>query len=132
MEKDPAKNNDEQWFTGKDNKQQHHYNPHQNPYQNTPPQGNFLQEANSKKILAGVLAIVLGHIGIHKFVLGYNNEGIVLLILGLIGYVTACIFIGYFILLATTVIGLVEGIIYLTKTDEYFYNTYMRNKKSWF
>ncbi len=30
------------------------------------------------------------------------------------------------------VIGLVEGIIYLTKSDEEFYQTYMLGKKEWF
>ncbi len=32
----------------------------------------------------------------------------------------------------TGVIGLVEGIIYLTKTDEDFVRTYIENKKGWF
>lgn len=30
------------------------------------------------------------------------------------------------------VIGLVEGIIYLTKSDEEFLQTYMLHKKGWF
>lgn len=30
------------------------------------------------------------------------------------------------------VIGLVEGIIYLTKSDEAFYQTYELNEKKWF
>ena len=30
------------------------------------------------------------------------------------------------------IIGLVEGVIYLTKTDEDFYQTYQVNKKPWF
>ena len=30
------------------------------------------------------------------------------------------------------VIGLIEGIIYLTKSDEEFYNTYQVGKKPWF
>lgn len=30
------------------------------------------------------------------------------------------------------IIGLVEGITYLTKTDEAFYEEYLRNKKGWF
>ncbi|WP_240453361.1 MULTISPECIES: TM2 domain-containing protein [unclassified Flavobacterium] len=121
-------------------------NPQQPPVQQNNPYGNqqnqyqqayqqqpaYIQEANSKKILAGILAIILGHIGVHKFVLGYNTEGIILLTLGIAGYVTACFVIGYFILFATGIIGLVEGIIYLTKSDEDFYNTYMRNRKPWF
>lgn len=101
----------------------------QQPYQSPPP---YLQDANGKKILAGVLAIVLGHLGIHKFVLGYNNEGIIMLVLGLLGYVTACLIIGYFILLAMGIIGLIEGLIYLTRTDQDFFNTYIKNRKPWF
>jgi hypothetical protein len=30
------------------------------------------------------------------------------------------------------IIGLIEGIIYLTKSDEQFLNTYVRNKRGWF
>lgn len=74
----------------------------------------------NKKILAGVLAIVLGGLGVHKFILGYTQEGIIQLILG----VVTC-GIG-------AIIGLVEGIIYLTKTDEDFYQTYQVGKKGWF
>lgn len=32
----------------------------------------------------------------------------------------------------TGVIGLIEGIIYLTKSDEEFVNTYITNQKPWF
>lgn len=74
----------------------------------------------NKKILAGVLAIVLGGLGVHKFILGYTQEGIIQLILG----VVTCGIGG--------IIGLVEGIIYLTKTDEEFYQTYQVGKKGWF
>jgi hypothetical protein len=34
--------------------------------------------------------------------------------------------------LVMSVIGIAEGIIYLTKTDEEFINTYVVNKKGWF
>jgi hypothetical protein len=30
------------------------------------------------------------------------------------------------------IIGLIEGIIYLTKTDQEFVDTYIANKKEWF
>ena len=30
----------------------------------------------NKKILAGVLAIMLGGFGVHKFILGYTKEGV--------------------------------------------------------
>ena len=71
-----------------------------------------------KKVTAGVLAILLGGLGIHKFYLGYTKEGIIQLILGLCG-------IG-------SIIGLIEGIIYLTKSDEEFVATYVTGKKGWF
>jgi hypothetical protein len=32
----------------------------------------------------------------------------------------------------TTLLGFIEGIIYLTKSDEEFYQTYQVNKKGWF
>jgi TM2 domain-containing membrane protein YozV len=79
---------------------------------------SFPQE--NKKVLAGVLAIVLGGFGVHKFVLGYTQEGIIQLIIG----VVTCGIGG--------IIGLVEGIIYLTKTDQEFYQTYQVGKKGWF
>ena len=71
-----------------------------------------------KKIPAGVCAILVGWLGVHKFILGYTTEGIIQLVLGFCG-------IGW-------VIGLIEGIIYLTKSDEDFVRTYVQNKKGWF
>ena len=87
---------------------------------------------DNKKILAGILAIILGSLGIHKFVLGYQKEGIILLVVTVIGMVLSCIGIGIFVVWATGLIGLIEGIIYLTKSDEDFYNTYQVGRKPWF
>ena len=88
--------------------------------------------SNDKKILAGILAIVLGGLGIHKFILGYNQEGAILLVATIVGYILTCVFVGVFIVIATGIIGLIEGIIYLAKTDQEFYDTYILNKKPWF
>ncbi|WKW47670.1 hypothetical protein P3875_10225 [Myroides sp. JBRI-B21084] len=68
----------------------------------------------------------------HKFILGYNNQGILLLILSIFGYLTICLFVGYFFLLITCFISLIEGIVYLTKSDFDFYNQYIRHKRPWF
>lgn len=76
--------------------------------------------SENKKVLAGLLGIFFGGLGIHKFILGYNKEGIILLIATLV----TC---G-----AASVIGFIEGIIYLTKSDTDFYNTYQVGKKPWF
>lgn len=74
----------------------------------------------NKRVLAGIFALILGSLGIHKFILGYTQEGIIQLIIG----VCTCGIGG--------VIGFIEGIIYLTKSDEEFYNMYQVNKKGWF
>jgi TM2 domain-containing membrane protein YozV len=76
-------------------------------------------QQENKKVVSGVLAILLGGLGIHKFLLGYTKEGVIQLILGLACGIGA-------------VIGLIEGIIYLTKSDEEFYNTYQVGRKGWF
>lgn len=78
----------------------------------------------NKKMAAGICGILLGGFGIHKFVLGYTTEGVIMLLIT----VLTC-GIGA---MATGVIGLVEGIIYLTKSDEEFVRTYVQNKKGWF
>ena len=82
----------------------------------------------NKKVLAGVLAILLGSLGVHKFILGYNKEGIILVVITcVVGFFTCGI--GASI---TALIGLIDGIIYLTKSDEEFYNTYQVGNKPWF
>lgn len=90
-----------------------------------------------KKILAGIMGIVLGGLGIHKFVLGYQQEGIIMLsvnLLSIIGFMVSCgiLFPLIFVSMAVGVVGLVEGIMYLTKSDEEFVQTYIINKKPWF
>ena len=83
---------------------------------NNPP----VRREENKKVLAGVLGIVLGGFGVHKFVLGYTQEGIIQLV---VTFVTCGM---------GSLIGFVEGIIYLTKTDEDFYQSYQVGKKGWF
>lgn len=86
----------------------------------------------NKKMLVGILAIVFGQLGVHKFILGYQKEGIIMLVATVIGYVTMCLVVGGFIVMAMAIVGVIEGIIYLTKTDEEFYNTYQVGQKPWF
>ena len=81
-------------------------------------------EANGKKIAAGVCGILIGTIGIHKFILGYNQEGVIMLLVSILTCGLLAPVMG--------IIGLIEGIMYLTKPDEEFYNTYIANKKGWF
>jgi TM2 domain-containing membrane protein YozV len=77
----------------------------------------------SKKVSAGVCGILLGALGVHKFILGYTTEGTIMLLVSLL----TC-GIGATVM---AIIGLIEGISYLSKTDADFVNTYITNKKGW-
>lgn len=73
-----------------------------------------------KKLVAGLCGILVGGFGVHKFVLGYTTEGIIQIVLTV------------FTCGVGSIVGLVEGIIYLTKSDEEFVRTYIQGKKGWF
>ena len=73
-----------------------------------------------KKIPAGILGILVGGLGIHRFYLDDAKGGVIRIVITLV----TC---G-----AGSLIGLIEGIIYLTKTDEEFVQTYIVEKKAWF
>ena len=86
-------------------------------------------EGNSSeknKTVAGILGILLGAFGAHKFYLGYTKEAVIMLAVSLVG---ACIAVGPAVM---GIIGLVEGIMYLTKSDEEFNETYVVGHKGWF
>ena len=81
-----------------------------------------LTEASNKKLAAGLLAIFLGSFGVHKFVLGYNTAGLIMLLVTVLTCGVAGFVMG--------VIGIIEGIIYLTKSPEEFDAIYLQNSKS--
>ena len=75
-----------------------------------------------KKTGAGIVALLLGTLGIHKFMLGLTTGGITMLLL-------------FFLVLpipVLSVIALIEGVIYLTKSDEQFFRDYAVDRKQWF
>jgi len=72
------------------------------------------------KVVAGTLGILLGLFGAHKFYLGYNKQGAIMLVLSILFYPVMIL------------IGLIEGIMYLLKSEEDFTSTYVDNKKGWF
>ncbi|WP_418264576.1 TM2 domain-containing protein [Flavobacterium faecale] len=78
-------------------------------------------EEDSKRLAAGILAIVLAPFGVHKFLLGYVKEGIIWLIMSA---VTMGMLTGF--------LGIMEGFLYLSKSDEEFYDTYQLHTKKWF
>ena len=80
------------------------------------------------KVAAGLLGIFLGWLGIHKFYLGYSKEGVIMLLVSILGGVVTCGAAAG----VMSVIGLVEGIIYLTTSDEEFERRYVQGHRGWF
>lgn len=72
-----------------------------------------------KKIVAGILGILLGWLGVHRFYLGDVLGGILRIVITIV----SCGF--------GSVLGLIEGIIYLTKSDEEFVSLYITGDKKW-
>ena len=79
------------------------------------------------KVVAGLLALFLGSLGIHKFYLGYKKEGLIMLLVTLIGSILCGAGIA-----VMSVIALIEGIVYFTKSDAEFEDTYVKGYKGWF
>ncbi len=96
------------------------YQPMQSVNQGAPGPMDLKPPGADKKMVAGICGILLGGFGVHKFILGYTTEGIIQIVITLL----TC---G-----AGSIIGIIEGIIYLTKSDEDFVRTYIQNKKGWF
>jgi TM2 domain-containing membrane protein YozV len=84
-----------------------------------PPPADW--ESNRQTV--GLLAILVGFLGIHKFVLGNNTPGLITLLVSLL----TC-GVGYPVMWA---IGMVEGVRYLRMSDAEFYQTYVVGKKAW-
>lgn len=84
------------------------------------------------KVAAGLLGILLGWSGAHKFYLGYNVPGILMLLATGAGFCLLFFFVGVFFVWIPGTVGLIEGILYLTKSDAEFHQTYVVNKREWF
>jgi TM2 domain-containing membrane protein YozV len=85
-------------------------------------------ELSNKKLAAGLTGIFLGAFGVHKFILGYTKAGVIMLVVSLAGGVVTCGLASF----VMGVIGLIEGILYLTKSNEEFQATYLDAVKDWF
>jgi TM2 domain-containing membrane protein YozV len=67
--------------------------------------------SSKDRATAGILAILLGWIGVHKFYLGQTGMGL--------------LYLCFFWTGIPAIVGLIEGILYLTKTDEEFQRQYV-------
>jgi len=88
------------------------------------PASSAMASRASHKIAAGIFGILLGSLGIHKFILGYTGAGLIMLLVT----VLSCFILSPLMHL----IGLIEGIIYLCKPDEEFVRVYVDGHKEWF
>ncbi|MEE2951785.1 MAG: NINE protein [Pseudomonadota bacterium] len=79
------------------------------------------------KIAAGLLALFLGGLGIHKFYLGYTTAGVVMLLIWVFGWILLGL-----PTLVINIIALIEAIIYFVKSDDDFYHTYVASRRPWF
>jgi TM2 domain-containing membrane protein YozV len=75
-----------------------------------PASSQTLAASSKSKVAAGLLAILLGDFGVHKFYLGQVGLGVV--------YLLFCW------TLIPGIIGIIEGIIYLTMSDQAFEKRY--------
>jgi len=71
-------------------------------------------EGTKSKMVAGLLAIFLGSLGIHNFYLGYTTKAIIQLVLTIVGYMTMCLIIGFFIVLGVEIWAIVEAVLIFT------------------
>ena len=94
---------------------------YQQPYAQASP-------CSKDHVAAGLLAIFLGSLGIHKFYLGYNTPGFIMLAVTIVGSIFSLGLAG----LAMVVISIVEGVLYLSKSQTEFEQIYVFNKKEWF
>jgi TM2 domain-containing membrane protein YozV len=90
----------------------------------SPPLGQTAHARASNKVAAGVCGILLGALGVHKFILGYTGAGLIMLLLT----VLSCGILAWIV----GIVGLIEGIIYLTRTDEDFVRQYVDSRREWF
>jgi TM2 domain-containing membrane protein YozV len=97
---------------------------YQQPYVNPAD----VKTTDKDRIVAGLLGIFLGSLGIHKFYLGYRNEGLIMLLISIVGGCVTFTLASW----VMWVIGLIEGIMYLTKSQREFEQTYVYNRKGWF
>lgn len=83
-----------------------------------------LVPVSTNRMAAGIFGILLGWLGVHKFVLGYVGEGLIMLFVTLLTFGFGGI--------VMFVVGVIEGVIYLTKTDQEFHAIYEVGRKAWF
>lgn len=89
------------------------------------------REIRRRKRLAGWLGILVGPLGVHKFVLGYNRAGLIMLMAPVV-VIPAGWWISSALSLLMGIVGLIEGLKYLSQTPQQFKARYIDAKHEWF
>ena len=82
--------------------------------------------SRKSRVAAGLLAIFCGILGFHKFYLGYISAGIIMFLLTFFLWWTIVVPLAMFL------VSIIEGVMYLTKSDEEFQRIYVQSQKDWF
>jgi TM2 domain-containing membrane protein YozV len=83
--------------------------------------------AKSDRVLVALLAFFLGYLGVHKFYMGYKTQGVILLACSILGW--PLLFLPF---LVACSVSTIEAIIYISKSDEEFEETYIIGNRPWF
>jgi TM2 domain-containing membrane protein YozV len=81
-----------------------------------------LPAAAPNRVVVAILAFFFGSFGLHMFVLGNKKSGTIRL----------CLIFTYVGIFVNAIIAWIEAVIYLTKSDQEFYETYVVRKRDWF
>lgn len=101
------------------------------PHPHSPyAQNGYASPAMAPKdhVAAGLLAIFLGWLGIHKFYLGYNTAGFTMLAIAILGSLLSFGLAA----VAIWIIAIVEGVLYLGKSQTDFEQVYVFGHREWF
>ncbi|OYW79472.1 MAG: hypothetical protein B7Z26_08015 [Asticcacaulis sp. 32-58-5] len=82
--------------------------------------------SDKNKWVAALLTFFFGIWGVHKFYLGKNTAGIIMLVCGTVGWFLVIPGI------AVALISFIELIIYLLKSEQQFHEDYVAGDRSWF
>lgn len=99
-------------------------------YQQPPVQPHYSAPyaASKDHVAAGLLAIFLGCWGVHKFYLGYSTQGFIMLAVSVLGGILSLGLIAAIV----WIVAIIEGIIYLSKSQSEFEQLYVYGKHEWF
>ena len=70
--------------------------------------------SDKSKIAAGLLQIFLGTFGVGRFYTGHTNLAVIQLSLTLVGFITAFLVVGVFVIIGVQVWVLIDGIMLLS------------------